>query len=292
MTQVKTIVLTGATGFVGKYLAEKYNAEGYTIIALIRNTSDTSVISNLKNVRLHIIDEHLENVFQTNKITGVVHVATSYGNNSPASEILEANLLFPMRLLEFAAKYNVDYFINTDSFFTKSAGEYSHLNTYTLSKTFFTTFFKTFSDRIKCVNLKLEHVYGLGDSLQKFVPMIIKRLYTNEEVIDLTEGLQKRDFVYIKDVVEAYWKVTATIDSLDAYTEFEVGTGNSVSIKEFVTAAKRLSNSKTILNFGAIPTRKGEFVESKANNERLKEIGWVSAFDFENGLSDLIGSIK
>jgi len=289
MTQVKTIVLTGATGFVGKYLAEKYNAEGYSIIALIRNTSDTSVIRNLKNVRLHIIDEHLENVFQTNKIDGVVHVATSYGDNSPASEILEANLMFPTRLLEFAAKYNVDFFINTDTFFTKSAGEYSHLNTYTLSKIFFTAFFKTFSNRIKCVNLKLEHVYGAGDSEKKFVPMMLKRLSMNEASIDLTEGFQKRDFIYIKDVVEAYWKVSENIHVLDAYTEFEVGTGNSVSIKEFVTAAKKISNSVSTLNFGALPAREGEFVESKADNESLKEIGWTSVFDFEMGLHEMLG---
>lgn len=288
MTELKTILLTGATGFVGKHLVEKYSAEGYQIIALIRKTSDSSVIRNMENVRLCIIDEHLENVFQGNKIIGIVHVATSYGSNSSATEILEANLIFPTRLLELAAKYNVGFFINTDTFFTKSAGTYSHLNNYTLSKTFFTAFFKTFGSKIKCVNLKLEHVYGPGDSEQKFVPMILKRLCMNEASIDLTEGLQKRDFVYIKDVVEAYLKVTEHIYSLDAYTEFEVGTGNSVRIKDFVAAAKAISNSTSLLNFGAIPTREGEFVESKADIKKLTKIGWTSKYDYEKGLSDLI----
>ncbi|WP_026209682.1 NAD-dependent epimerase/dehydratase family protein [Cytophaga aurantiaca] len=285
---MKTILLTGATGFVGKHLVEKFSAEGYDIIALVRTTSDTSVISDIKNTRLYMIDENLEEVFRTNQINGVIHVATSYGINSKATEILEANLIFPTCLLELATKYNVDFFINTDTFFTKSAGEYSHLNSYTLSKTFFTTFFKTFSAKIKCVNLKLEHVYGRGDSEQKFVPMIIKRLLLNETVIDLTEGLQKRDFVYIKDVVEAYWKVTENIHSLEAYTEFEVGTGNSISIKDFVSAAKHISNSSSALNFGAIPTRKGEFVESKATIDSLKEVGWLPEYDYNKGLSDLL----
>ena len=68
-----------------------------------------------------------------------------------------------------------------------------------------------------------------------------------------------------------------------------MGTGNSVSIKEFVTAAKKISNSVSTLNFGALPAREGEFVESKADNESLKEIGWTSVFDFEMGLHEMLG---
>jgi nucleoside-diphosphate-sugar epimerase len=101
----------------------------------------------------------------------------------------------------------------------------------------------------------------------------------------LTPGLQKRDFIYIDDVVSAYLVLLEKAQQMkDAYMEFDVGSGQAVSIREFVETVHQLTNSRTKLRFGAVEYRKNETMESNANTAALRALGWQSATDLETGL--------
>lgn len=56
----------------------------------------------------------------------------------------------------------------------------------------------------KMINIKIEHMYGALDDENKFIYWLINKLKQNVEKIDLTSGVQKRDFIYIDDIVSAY----------------------------------------------------------------------------------------
>ena len=133
-------------------------------------------------------------------------------------------------------------------------------------------------------------MYGPKDDSSKFVQFVIESLLRNEEKIKLTKGEQKRDFIFIKDVVEAYLKLLEVHDSLeDGFNEFEVGTGESITIKELVVKIKILTgNTKTKLIFGALPYRENEIMESKADITKLRGIGWSPKVSLEDGLKDTI----
>lgn len=66
-----------------------------------------------------------------------------------------------------------------------------------------------------------------------FVPFVIRRMLKNE-VLKLTPGEQKRDFVFIDDVVNAYIKIPEESVVSKPFSEFEIGTGQPVTIKDFV----------------------------------------------------------
>lgn len=84
----------------------------------------------------------------------------------------------------------------------------------------------------KVVNMKIFHMHGSNDAKTKFIPFIIDKIKSNTEVIELTEGLQTRDFVYVKDVVSAFKFILQIFDTLSSFQEFEIGSGTSHSIKK------------------------------------------------------------
>lgn len=285
------ILLTGATGFVGKHLVHALISSGHEIFAIVRKTSTIKFLKE-QNTKVYFIEEGLEKVFIENEIDGVIHIATSYGQNGIISEVYETNVLFPIKLLEFSVKYSSFFFINTDSFFTKSVTEYAYLNNYTNSKKLLTSLIEEFAPSITVVNLKLEHVYGENDGDNKFITQIIKKLCNNEPLVDLTEGLQKRDFVYIDDVVNAYLTVLNNVNEIKYFTSIEVGTGKSLTIREAVETIHKKTKSTSKLNFGALPTRVGEFKESYADIEMLIKMGWKVNYNFEDGIERTIKKTK
>ena len=78
---MKTILLTGATGFLGSHLLKYLFKKRYEVVVLKRSTSDVSRITKIiDNVTTYNIDETpIELAFKSHKIDVVMHLATSYG---------------------------------------------------------------------------------------------------------------------------------------------------------------------------------------------------------------------
>jgi CDP-paratose synthetase len=284
------VLLTGATGFLGSHILRKLLERGYNLIILKRSISNTWRIANLLDkVKVYDIDKvGIEKPFEENRIDIVIHTATNYGRNKEsASDVVETNLLFSLKLLETATFYNTDTFFNTDTLL------YKYLNFYSLSKKQFVEWLKYFSNKIQVVNLKLEHVYGPKDDDKKFVTWVVRQLIKNVDFIDLTEGDQERDFIYVDDVVDAYLLLIEKAKCLeDDYTEFDVGTGKPIKIRDFIykvyeTVAKK-QPIKTRLNFGAIPYREGEFMKINENIQPLLDLGWSPKIPLEKGIQILV----
>ncbi|OQX19121.1 MAG: hypothetical protein BWK75_05970, partial [Candidatus Altiarchaeales archaeon A3] len=109
----------------------------------------------------------------------------------------------------------------------------------------------------------------------------------------LTFGHQKRDFIYVSDVVEAYLKVIKfSLENSFRYRVFNVGNGKSIQVREMIEKIKILSNSDTILNFGTLPYRCDEIMNPVADTVELENIGWKSEFTTDEGLSKIIKYYK
>lgn len=164
---------------------------------------------------------------------------------------------------------------------------YQHLAGYALTKLQFLQWLKVYSslEKIKIANLKLEHVYGPFDNKNKFIPYIYRKCFNNVPELNLTLGNQKRDFIHISDVVSAYSVVLKQkMENFHYFQEYEVGIGSSVSVRKLVELIHDKTNAKTLLRFGALPHHKNEIIDSKANNFKLKKLGWVDQVSLENGI--------
>jgi len=278
----RSILLTGATGFLGSHLATRLLEEQYDVIIAKRSSSDNFRIKNIINdLKCYDVDEiEIDEVF-TQKVDMIIHCATEYGRGkSDITSMLEANLMLPLKLLECGKKNGVTCFINTDTVLDKYVGDYS------FSKYQFKEWLKLKSKDIICINMALEHFYGPFDGKTKFISNIIDKLLHNTLKIELTKGEQIRDFIYIDDIVSAYMTIIDNISTLSTgFHHYEIGTNHPITIKGCVELMKNISgNNSTLFNFGSIPYRENELMESLANTDKIRELGWKPQFSIEDGL--------
>ena len=288
---MQTILLTGATGYLGSQIANAFVCAKHRVAILTRKNSNLSRINSLlPNLQVFNLEDGLDKPFRIlGKVHAVVHTATCYGRKGETPlAVFEANTVFPLRLLEIATNFGADSFFNTDTVLNE------YINTYSLSKHQFAEWGKSFASEgaIKFINIQLEHFYGPGDDAQKFTSYVIRSCLNNLSEIKLTAGEQSRDFVHVDDVVRAYTCLVDKATKLDSgYHNCGVGSGQSVSLKEFVNKIHRLTNSRSKLMFGALPYRKYELLQSQADTSLLEEIGWNCQLSLEQGLEQTIDEV-
>jgi CDP-paratose synthetase len=277
------LLLTGATGFLGGHLLRAFVEAGNEVVILKRSFSDTRRIKGcLDKVKSFDIDlVPIERPFEEcGRFDCVVHTATNYGRQGEtATEVFDANLAFPLKLL------------NTATFFNTATILYAYLNYYALSKRQFEDWGRVFANqgKIQFINIKLEHMYGQGDDPSKFTTWVVQSCLKHIEKLDLTLGEQKRDFIYIDDVVEAYnLLLKKGRQSGAGFQEFDLGSGKAVSIREFVETVRRLTCAGTELAFGAKPYREHELMHSEADITKLLDLGWKPKYDLITGLGKMI----
>lgn len=281
---MKTVLVTGATGFLGSHLCHGLLNSGYRIGIIKRQTSNLSRIQDIvTDLAVFDVDDGPEAPFKAlGKVGAVIHAATSYGRQGETiNEIFEANTAFPLRLLETAANYKTKSFINTDTVLGK------FMNPYALAKHHCADWGRYFSatGKVGFTNVRLEHMYGPGDDASKFTTHVIRSCMENATELKLTPGEQRRDFIYIDDVVSGYMKLIALAEGSEiAFTQYDLGSGNAVSIRQFVETVRRITGSSTRLNFGAVPYRVNEVMNSEADTAPLLALGWRCKTSLEEGI--------
>ncbi|MSU34038.1 MAG: NAD-dependent epimerase/dehydratase family protein [Pedosphaera sp.] len=120
--------------------------------------------------------------------------------------------------------------------------------------------------------------------------MIVDHLLNKETSIQLTEGLQKRDFIYIDDVVDAFDRIlNSSVQREPGYFSFEVGSGKTISIREIVEMITTMvPGSLTVLKWGALPYRANEVMNSSVDFKPLFALGWRPKISLEDGLARMI----
>jgi nucleoside-diphosphate-sugar epimerase len=282
------ILLTGATGFLGSHLARQFIAEGHDVVALRRPASSMRRVAEIQaSISWCMVDDLWESPRRILEgVDVIVHTAASYGrNNESLAEVFDTNTAFPLRLLEAACASGVESFINTDTALPRA------FNAYSLSKAQFADWGRYFAEKkgIAFINFLLEHMYGPDDDPTKFSDHVIEACLSNQPELRLTPSEQKRDFVFIDDVVTAYSTVLRYGD-LKGYHDIPLGSGHAVSIREFVESVHQLTGSSTTLRFSALPYRDNEVMLSEADTRQLRALGWTCRNSLKSGLKKTIRS--
>ncbi len=282
------VLITGASGYFGSYLTKTLINLGVNVSILKRESSELGRLSEVID-KLKVYNTSKKSVSEafnsTKTYDAVIHAATCYGRNNESWNIVnDSNVGFPLLLLEESIKSGVKYFINIGTVLS------ADVNVYSLSKQQFVEWGEMSvqtSTSFQFINARLENIYGPGDDHTKFVTAIITQCLENVKEIKLTKGEQKRDFIYIEDAVLGVVKLLYTAidnDISNSFAEFDIGSGHAISIRTFVELIHKISNSKSFLNFGAVPYRYNEFMESMANTQPIKSMGWDAKYTLEDGL--------
>lgn len=296
---MNSIFITGATGFLGQHVTKRLLMNS-SINVLIGHRSESNVwpFTNLNSPQLKLVNldstELVDRAFSEQKIDCILHMATEYGRHkSDIESILEANLILPLKVLNFGISNSVPHFINIDSYFNKEGKSYEYLFDYSQSKKSLLEWLKHHSDRIQVSNLVLEHIYGPGDGFAKFIPTLIRSAANNfNDGLKLSPGEQVRDFIYIEDVVEAIEVVVlAKLRSPYQFINYEIGSGIPTTLRELVGNLLHVLNKRIPAPFGFSPYRKDEIMYSLANLEAIESLGWHPKTLLRDGLLSTVQSI-
>lgn len=284
------ILLTGATGFLGAHLLPALLGEGYQVIVLKRRHSDVSRIAEYrKKITFYDVDgkRTLEQILDRHIIIGIIHLATDYGkrNNNDILQMCRANIEFATQLLNWAAKNKCQFFVNTHTY------AHSGYTLYSAMKNAFLEIIQYYAcnSSLKIINMRLEYVYGPKDDTTKLISAIIESLL-NGKKIKSSPGKQKRDFIFVEDVVAAYLKVLNCMPRLSkGLTEFGIGTGKSLTLKSFVQKIERLVGVSGTIEWGAVSYRLNEIFDSRADTRLARrKLGWQPTQDDQQALMKTI----
>ncbi len=296
----KSILITGGAGFVGTNLIRELIKLKYNVNLILKASSDLSRIKNiLDKVKIYNVDllekqKLAETVSKINP-SFIVHLATysNYRSQADVEEMIDVNTKGTLNLL--LASKNVDYkiFINTGSsseygIKNKPMSEKDYLEPisfYAATKASTALLCQVFSREYRkpIVTLRPFSVYGPYEDKKRFIPTIIKAILENKP-IKLTPGRQRRDFIYIQDVVDIYIKTILRGKKLSRQI-LNMGTGIEYTNDEVVRTLFKVIGKKVKIQKGAFPKRLWDTPHWVADMSRTKKmLNWKPKFTLEEGL--------
>ncbi len=285
------ILITGGSGYLGSQLACSLINQGNDIALLLRPRSTVPScfpLSAQVEIGRCCSDQEIFEFIKLSQPNVIIHTACCYGrSNETPQEVINSNIGLGVSILN-----SLTCIPKPVSFINITTSLPSEVSFYALTKNEFINFSKWFFEnskgKLQIVNLLVEHFYGPGDNGSKFIPYLLDKCLMKPTIIELTEGDQKRDFIYIDDLVNACNVIIKNLSEIGGFKSIPIGSGEVVSIKDVALLIHRLAGSKAVLKFGALPYRSNEVMHSKADIDYLKKLGWMPKISFNSGMNRVV----
>jgi UDP-glucose 4-epimerase len=293
------ILVTGGAGFIGSNLVD----------SLIEKKHEVTVIDNLatgnkKNVnvksRLFVKDirDDLNSLFSEGRFDYVFHLAAQANIRKSLEnpkEDASINILGSLNIIDNCVKHKVKKIIFSSTggaIYSKEAklpchedSEIKPESPYGLAKFSVENYLRIIKNIYGldyCI-LRYSNVYGPRQDAKGeagVVSIFIDRLLKGEDLLVFGDGEQTRDFIYVKDVVNA--NVLAMEKNLSDV--FNVGTGKGISVNALAKMLLKLTNKKSKIIYGNAIA--GELLRNSLDASKLSAKGWKIEYNLEKGLKE------
>ena len=274
------ILITGASGFIGKHLIPKLINEGFEVIEINRKDGD-------------VANEITWEKFPQSDL--VIHLAgKSFVPDSwqDPGTFIKCNLLGTVSALNYCRKHNAGLIFLSSYLY----GNPTYLpipenaplldaNPYALSKHLAEDVCQFFSRNfnIDITIFRPFNVYGPYQSRDFLIPSIIRQIKNNEP-IKVKDLEPKRDYIYINDLVSA---IIAAVKNHKGFHIYNMGSGTSYSVKELINEIQSVMGSQLDV-YSEEVRRKDEIMDTIADISLAgKELGWTPKWTLAEGLMEM-----
>lgn len=291
------VLVTGGYGFIGSFVAERFNKEGYEVSILdnLSSGSKRNVDFKHKSYILSIEERNCEEIFRNNRFDVVIHlaaqvsVATSMEN--PRQDT-KSNVLGLSNMLVLSHKYGVKKFI-----FASSAAVYgmndqlplpetapcNPISPYGINKMIGETYCLKWQEiyDLETLCFRFSNVYGPRQSSHGeggVVSIFMERTTGGKELLVYGDGEQTRDFIYVEDVADAIYRSSYS----DLSGVYNLSTNTENSVNDLIEALRSLHNSVSI---SYRDSRQGDISRSALDNTHIgNDLDWAPKYSFQEGL--------
>jgi nucleoside-diphosphate-sugar epimerase len=312
MGEFSKVLVTGGAGFIGSHIVDRLLSDGYDVIVL-----DDLSSGSLDNVAHHIgqkefrlvkgdvrdaklVREVLKGVDAVFHEAAFVSVTLSVKDPVVANDV---NVAGTLNVLKASADLGVKRFV-----FASSAAVYGETSTplksedmastplspYGVSKlaaeSYVRSFYRTYG--LETVSLRYFNVYGPRQSFDLdcayggVISIFLNRILRGMSPIVYGDGEQTRDFVYVKDAVEANMLALRGNDAVGE--TFNIGTGKRITVNKVAQLLKRMTSKENLENVYS-DSRLGDVRHGYADiSKAMRILNYEPKFSIEQGLEELV----
>lgn len=309
MKKISKAVVTGGAGFIGSHIVDELLNRGIETFVIDNLTTGTmeNLKQHKKNNLLHVFLGDAKNIerflLDIDGIDVVFHQSAIISVPRSIREpwiVHEANVNTTLKIMDFCVSRNIKKFV-----FASTAAVYGKLKNqkasedfvcwpaspYGSSKLAVEDYLKTYNQAydFESVILRYFNVYGPRQQINDYsgvITIFINQLLRKESPTIFGDGLQVRDFIHVKDIVQA--NMLAMENENASGKIFNVATGNSLSVLELLMILKQITKNEDLEHkFG--PTREGDVKFGLAETEKINKIlGFSPTISSTEGLKQVV----
>jgi ADP-L-glycero-D-manno-heptose 6-epimerase len=297
------IVVTGGAGFIGSNIVKALNEQGQKDILVVDDLSDGKKMYNIADCDIADYldkDDFLVLIAKEKrapKITAIYHQgACSSTTEWDGKFMMKNNYEYSKTLLHYCLKHKISFFYASSASVYGNGSVYKEnrafeepLNVYGYSKFQFDQYVRQILPKAtsQIVGLRYFNVYGPREQHKGSMASVAFHLHQQilrgenpklfAEYGGYESGMQKRDFVYVDDVVKVnLWMQQHP----DISGVFNLGTGNCQPFNDVANAVIKFHNQGTIEYITFPEHLCGAYqVFTEANIEKLRNVGYDAPFN-------------
>lgn len=322
------ILITGAGGFIGFHLAMSLLEDNKFTIFGIDNMNNY-YDKNLKESRIQALSSHknadnfffkkidisnrneIEQFFKNNKFEYVVHLAAQAGvrhSISQPHEYIDSNIHGFLNIIEGCRYGKIKHFLyassssvygaSTKEPFSTSDRVDNPISLYAASKKSNELMAYSYSHlyNIPSTGLRFFTVYGPYGRPDMAYFKFTKKILSNEIIDIYNNGIMKRDFTYIDDIVDGVKRLLFKPPSISKITNssseapykiYNIGNNKPISLIDFISIIEEACGKKANRNF--LPMQPGDVPSTFADiDDLIRDTGFIPNTSIEKGINEFV----